>query len=244
MSGRWLINGALLLACALLLLLARWQPEPAQGLADVVGLTPETVTRIRIRHGQETPLELVAAPEGWTMHGPLQGRINDTMAERLAALLRAPATRAFGVGNSDAGDARDAPAALADLGLADPWLELDLNDIHLRAGAAEPIDRRRYLQAGNDILLIDDRWLLPLLTPPEDYLLRTESPGSEHTDAAGTAQDAARAPTEDAASVATGAPDASSTAGPDAALGDSAIETSSEAPTGIPAAAASRATSD
>lgn len=132
------------------------------------------------------------------MRAPQQGPVSDTMAERLTALSRAPATRAFKLGGSDANargpghpeestheiqghEGQEPTPPLADLGLAEPWLELELNDRRLRAGAAEPIDRRRYLQAGDWILLIDDRWLLPLLAPPEEYLLGASTSTSTST---------------------------------------------------------------
>jgi hypothetical protein len=180
MRGRWLINGVLLLACALLLLLARWQPPPAPGLAERLGLEPAAVARIRIRHGEAAPMELVTTAVGWSMRAPLQGRVKDSMAERLNALLRAPVARAFandalGREENERHALRLAPEELADLGLADPWLELDLNEVRLRAGSAEPINRRRYLQAGAEILLIDDRWLLPLLVPAEAYLSEAQA---------------------------------------------------------------------
>lgn len=171
MSGRWLINGLLLLACVLLWLLARWQPAPVPGLAELVGLAPEAVTTIRLVHGDNPPLELEASPPGWTLRAPLRGPVSEAMGERLAALLRAPASRVFELGENTSDNAHEQAAMLADLGLAKPWLELVFNQVHLSAGGAEPIDRRRYLKAGDAVLLIDDRWLLPLLVPPEDYLL-------------------------------------------------------------------------
>ncbi|EIC21980.1 hypothetical protein [Thiorhodovibrio frisius] len=184
MSGRWLINGLLLAVCTLLFLLARGQPESPPGLAGLVGLAPEAITRIRLQQQAEPPLMFQSSPEGWMMREPLQGKVTATMGERLDALLRAPATEAFKLPEAEDAAAKDATARdettgdrasmLADLGLAAPWLELELNDLHLCAGAADPIDRRRYLLAGDAVVLIDDRWLLPLLAAPADYLIDTD----------------------------------------------------------------------
>ena len=169
MKERWLINGVLLLICALLLWLARWQPAPPPGLAARVGLAPTEVTRIRLRHGDRPALVLEAGPTGWMLRAPQQGPVTPAMSERIDALLRAPVSPAFTLSGREARTAK-----LAELGLDNPWFVLELNDRRLDAGSAEPIDRRRYLRAGHDILLIDDRWLLPLLAAPAAYLSAPE----------------------------------------------------------------------
>ncbi|WPL19583.1 hypothetical protein Thiowin_04720 [Thiorhodovibrio winogradskyi] len=175
MSGRWLINGLLLTLCTLLFLLARGQPESPPGLAGLIGFAPEQVTRIQLRQRGEAPLSFELSSDGWVMRDPVQGKVTAIMSERLDALVRAPAAVVFKppmAVDQAAGDeaAEHQVSMLADMGLADPWLTLELNDLRLRAGAAEPIDRRRYLLAGDAVLLIDDRWLLPLLAAPADYL--------------------------------------------------------------------------
>ncbi|MBK1648173.1 hypothetical protein [Rhabdochromatium marinum] len=185
MKERWLINGVLLLICALLLWLTRWQPAPPPGLAARVGLTPTEVTHIRLRHGDRPALVLETSPTGWMLRAPQRGPVTPAMSERIDALLRAPANPAFTLSDlSDPTDlsGREARATkLAELGLDNPWFVLELNDRRLDAGSAEPIDRRRYLRAGHDILLIDDRWLLPLLAAPAAYLSAPEPTGTTAT---------------------------------------------------------------
>lgn len=183
MTGRWSINALLLVGCVLLAWLARWELQPEPGLAARIGLNADAISQLRLSAGENPVIELEAdSGGGWVMRAPLQGPVTERMSERLQALLRAPVTRAFAL---DGGDAPGAPA-LDDLGLAEPWLVIDLGRIRLRAGGAEPLQRRRYLQVGDEILLIDDRWLLPLLAPPKDYIA-----GAERADGAEQALPAA-----------------------------------------------------
>jgi hypothetical protein len=163
MRGRWLINLLLLAVCALLLVLARWPSAPPPGLAQLAGIDPESVTRIRISPNERPVREFVAGPAGWQQSAPQSAAVSATLNQRLDALLRAPASRVLVL---DGDDQAAKAQQLAGLGLAEPWLELAFDHIPLSAGGAEPIGRRRYLRAGEQILLIDDRWLLPLLTTP------------------------------------------------------------------------------
>lgn len=192
MTGRWLLNGLLLAVCTLLLLLARWQPDAPAGLAERVGLEPAAIARIRLWQRDEPALVLERNGDRWVMRAPLQGAVSASMQERLDALLRAPVSLALALPAAPGQGASERSALLADLGLDYPWLELELNTKRLSAGAAEPIDRRRYLRVGDTVLLIDDRWLLPLLGAPEDYLPTTGAPSAANS--SGDAPDAATLP--------------------------------------------------
>lgn len=160
--GRWLINLALLGLCVLLLVLARWPSAPPPGLAQLAGLAPEAVTRISLEQQGRPTWAFHASPDGWRQTQPRQEPLSTTVKTRLDALVRAPARRAFTLAADDEARAQQ----LTDLGLAAPWLELAFNHQRLSAGAAEPIGRQRYLRVGDQILLLDDRWLLPLLALP------------------------------------------------------------------------------
>lgn len=177
MRKRWLINAGLLLACLILWLLALRQPAPPATLAERVGLVPEGISSVRLQQGDTQALQFTAVAGGWMLTAPLRGAVGTNMSARLTALVRAPTRLAFALGQFAGAGERD--ALLADLGLADPWLTLEFDQVRLSVGGAEPIERHRYLLAGEQVLLIDDRWLLPLLAAPEDFLAHDRTAGED-----------------------------------------------------------------
>jgi formamidopyrimidine-DNA glycosylase len=99
---------------------------------------------------------------GWRMLEPFAAPAADATIGKLLPISSAFVHRTF-------------PAAALDLhqlGLDPPLISLHLDDLELRFGATEPVDERRYVQIGDMVHLIDDRYLPQLLASAEHYVDR------------------------------------------------------------------------
>lgn len=102
----------------------------------------------------------------WQMREPHDVRADDTAVERLLAIATAP------VRSRHARDAFDA----AKLGLDPPQAVLTLDGHALRFGATDAIDGDRYVDTGEVIALVPDRFSALLFEPAEREMARETSP--------------------------------------------------------------------
>lgn len=161
-ARRWLINLALLALLALLLFAVRIDQRETLRASTLTALAPEAVTRIVLERAGEPAVRLRRRDTGWEMTEPFAVPV---IADAVAALLpvaRAPVTRTLPVAGLD----------LAELGLERPPVRLRLDGLELRFGSTEPVADRRYVQQGDTVHLIDDRYLPRLLTPAADLISR------------------------------------------------------------------------
>ena len=93
----------------------------------------------------------------WLMREPLQRPARDEAVERLLAITRAPVRFRHAAGDLDA----------KKLGLDPPQATLQLDAFVLRFGTTDAIHGDRYVQTGDGIALVPDRFSALLFATPE-----------------------------------------------------------------------------
>jgi len=159
---RWLLNLLLAAVAGLLALLAVAEHEREARSARLTALEPEAITRIELARRGEPAIEFVREQDRWQMRAPFVGPAE---ADEIARLLPIAAADSL----------RTLPAAAAELdrlGLAEPRIRLVLDGLVLRVGATEPVAELRYVQVGDLVHLIDDRFLPRLMKPALELLSR------------------------------------------------------------------------
>ncbi|TVQ85998.1 MAG: hypothetical protein EA400_14070 [Chromatiaceae bacterium] len=166
MARRWLLNLTLALLLALLWGLAHWDLAREQRATRLTPLHAERVQRIALHRADEPRLLLVRGERGWDMHEPWRAPADGARIARLLAITAAPSHRTL-------------PAAAADpaaLGLLAPRWRLLLDGLELRLGDQAALGAQRYVQVGDLIHLIEDRFQPHLGAPAAAYLARTLLP--------------------------------------------------------------------
>jgi hypothetical protein len=159
---RWLVNLLLMLVVTVLALLVLQENRREARAGRLTALEAAAVEHIeRLRRGQST-LVLVRAEGRWRLREPFDAVADPRPVERLLGLVAAKSVRVLPLETVE-------PARL---GLADPDVRLRLNGLELRFGDTEPIDGRRYVQIGDLVHLIEDRFLPQLLAPATTFLSR------------------------------------------------------------------------
>ncbi len=159
-ARRWLINLGLLALLGALLLVVRLDQRETLRETRLTPLQPEAVTRIVLERAGEPAVRLQRRDTRWEMTEPFAvPAVTDSVAA-LLPLARASVSRTLPAAGLD----------LAELGLERPPVRLRLDGLELRFGATEPIAERRYVQQGDTVHLIDDRYLPRLLTPTVELI--------------------------------------------------------------------------
>ncbi|MBK1693823.1 hypothetical protein CKO09_03580 [Chromatium weissei] len=162
MSGRWLINLALLALVIGLIALIQRDLTTARTLPLLTELNASDLLLIEIVREGEPTITLGRTPTGWRMEAPLQLDADSNQINRLLMILNTPVQRSF-------------PAQSADreqLGLASPKLRLRLNALEFAFGGIDPVEYRRYVANAELVHLIEDRIYSALIAPPVAYLSR------------------------------------------------------------------------
>jgi hypothetical protein len=152
MSTRTLLNLVLLLAVLGLALLAWFRPglKPAETPQPIVsGLAPEQVERISVERLSREPLAILKHDRHWFL--PVNNRELPAAEFQVSALLRlleARSTRRYPAASLDLGS----------LGLDPPQARVTMNDTEFRFGTTETLNKRRYVQVGDNVYLIDDQY--------------------------------------------------------------------------------------
>lgn len=162
MRGRWLTNLGLLVIVVLLTALTQMEQAHTTRSMRLTGIAPESIDAVRLERAGGSTLALERRDGRWRMTEPLTAPADAQKVHRLLAIAVTRTHRALPAAAAD----------LAQLGLAPPSIRLRLNDLDLLIGATEPIAEQRYVQVGDMLYLIDDRFLPRLLADPEDYLSR------------------------------------------------------------------------
>lgn len=162
MAARWLVNLLLAVLVVGLAVLVRQEFAQEVRTARLTPLQPERIERVELRRSGEPAIVLVRRDGGWRMLEPMAAPADAAAVARLLPIAAAPSRRALPVAAADLGA----------LGLSAPAIRLLLDGVELRFGAHDPIDIDRYVQVGDLIHLIEDRFSAQLLAAPAAWLDR------------------------------------------------------------------------
>lgn len=140
-----------------------WQ-EPGHAPKPVVKLTPlapAAIDHITLTNRSGT-LKLAKQNGAWQLQAPLQIAANEVRVDGLLQVAEAESRSQF-----------PAPGkSLAPFGLDKPSATLRLNGTELKFGGTTPVDQQRYVQIGDVIHLIDDRYSFDLDADVDAYVSR------------------------------------------------------------------------
>lgn len=153
----------LLVAMVLLLgvaAIAEIKREQALMSDPLTALNPDQIRTLAITCQGCTPRRFEKVDGHWLMRAPKAQAANDKAVARLAAIVRAPVRYRR-------------PAAEVDprkLGLDPPVATLDADGTVLKFGTTDAIRNDRYVEAGDTIALVPDRFSALLFATPESEL--------------------------------------------------------------------------
>ena len=162
LARRWLVNLVLALVVTLLALLAAGEHQRGERTSRLTALDPARIEHIELLRRDQPAVVLERDDGRWWMREPVAAPADAGPIERLLPIAATRSERAM-------------PAAAADLerlGLAAPEVRLRLDGLELRFGATEPIAELRYVQVGDIVHLVEDRFLPWLMAPVPDLLSR------------------------------------------------------------------------
>jgi len=157
MDKRQWLNVGLLLAVAALAGVVWYQAgRPSkEALPAVSDLAPASVNKIEIIRAHDNVV-LIGQNGMWWMREPVRIAANRFEVENVLRVLSAESLARFPTAGRD----------LAAFGLAEPEVRLRFNGTELAFGGLTPVDQRRYVQVGNTVHLITDRYFLDLTEDP------------------------------------------------------------------------------
>lgn len=150
MNTRTLLN--LILACVavLLVLVILYQPGLEQEpLAEPVTTIPaDSITRIRVTRKERTPLSFVKTASGWQLTEEQALPASEFQLRALLGILGTRPERSY----------PDSALDLASAGLEPPQATLLLNDTVINIGNTEALQHNRYIQLGDTVYLVTDKY--------------------------------------------------------------------------------------
>ncbi len=150
MSAKTLLNIFLALALVGLLAVVIYEPGKTE-LPDAKKLTaldPDAVQKISIESPGREPVLLTKQSGQWQMQQPLTMPANTGRIQQLLKITRANSIANYAVGRVDT----------SQLQLDTPGLLLKLDDVQLRFGTTDALGGSRYVQVGNTVHLITDKY--------------------------------------------------------------------------------------
>jgi len=150
MSRKTLLNIFMALAFAGLLALAIYEPGKTEAPAAkrLTALDAATVQDIRIERPGYESIVLRKQSGQWQMQVPLQMPANVGRIQQLLKITQAKSIAEYAMSRVDAHQ----------LQLDAPSLSLQLDDVRLRFGTTDALGGSRYVQLGNTVHLITDRY--------------------------------------------------------------------------------------
>lgn len=155
LARRWLINLALLAMLGISAVLVRLDLHEAARETQLTDLIPAAIERIRLQRAGEPTIRLEREGTDWRMLAPHAVPADTAAVSRLLPVAQAQVARTLPAAGLD----------LAELGLAAAALSISLDGLQLRFGGTEPVAGLRYVQVGDMVHLIEDRFLPRLMTP-------------------------------------------------------------------------------
>lgn len=162
MSGRWLINIALLALVIGLIALIQRDLITARTPPLLTDLDAADLLVMEIVRDGEPTITLGRSPTGWRMEAPVQMDADANQINRLLAILDTPVQRSFPEQSADR----------TQLGLTPPKLRLRLNTLEFAFGGIDPVAYQRYVASAGLVHLIEDRIYPALIAPPLAYVSR------------------------------------------------------------------------
>lgn len=163
MGKRALLNIWLVVALAALVWVVWQEPghPPKPATVKLTGLTPAAVDKIVItnRHGT---ISLAKRDGAWWMTEPVKVAANPVRVDSLLQVAGAESVSRFPAAGKD----------LSAFGLSKPLVSLRLNDSELAFGGVAPVDQRRYVQVGDIVHLIADRYSFALTADAAAWVSR------------------------------------------------------------------------
>jgi hypothetical protein len=158
MSSRLILNLVLLIGVVTLSLYIMLTPEPTSPPAKpkLTDLPADTIDHITIRHGQAPETVLQKQNGQWRLIKPVNMSANDYQVHKLVQLTEILSQSHYPA-QSD---------KLAAMGLNKPAVTLTLNNISIKFGGTEPINKYRYVLLDNTVHLIVDAVSHILLQAP------------------------------------------------------------------------------
>ncbi|MCG6941878.1 MAG: hypothetical protein LJE69_11590 [Thiohalocapsa sp.] len=162
LAHRWLVNLALLAVLALLILAAQLDKREELRRTRLTALAPDEVMDIELYRAGEPAVRLRREDDRWQMLAPFAVAASDDAVAKLLPVAQAQVWRTLPAAGLD----------LAELGLEPAPVRILLNGLELRFGGTEPVAAQRYVQVGDMVHLIDDRFLPRLMTPTIELVSR------------------------------------------------------------------------
>jgi hypothetical protein len=150
MSSRTLLNLALFCLAGLLILIVVYRPgiAPEPVPQTLTALTGDGITRIRVTRTTREPMTFTRHADNWVLAGSSELPASDFQIRSLLAILQAHSSRSYPADSLD----------LAALGLEPPQATLMLDDTRFDIGLTEALDNMRYVQTGDTVFLVTDRY--------------------------------------------------------------------------------------
>lgn len=180
MSRRALLNLGMLLALAVLVLLAIYEPgrEITPEAGPLTPLTSADIDRIAVLRPGKPELQLYREGQHWYLAGDPPLRAEGSRVRQLLRLARETVQRQYAAAELD----------LTRIGLGETAARLRFDDrIELRFGDTDPLDHHRYVQLGEQVYLVlnhyqhlveapRDQWISRRLLPGEPAIVSLELP--------------------------------------------------------------------
>jgi len=150
MSSRNLINLALLCLAGLLILVIVYRPgiAPESASQTLTALTGDGITRIQVTRTKRDPLLFTQHADNWVLAGSNELPASNFQIHSLLGILQAQPARSYPADSLD----------LETLGLKPPQATLLLDDTRLEIGLTEALDNMRYVQMGDTVFLVADKY--------------------------------------------------------------------------------------
>ena len=150
MSSRNLLNLALLGLAGVLALLIYYQPgfNPEPAPQTVTTLSSDNIQRIQVVRTTREPLVFMRHEDTWFLSGKRELPASQFQISALLTILQTQALRSYPADSIE-------PASL---GLEPPLATLTLDDVVFKIGSIDALDKLRYLQTGDTVYLVTDRY--------------------------------------------------------------------------------------
>ncbi len=168
MSPKTLLNIFLALMLVGLLALVIYEPGKTESpdVKKLTALDPSTVQKISIESPGHPSLLLTKESDHWHMRKPLMMPANTGRIQQLLKITQAKSIADYAMSRVDANQ----------LQLDTPSLSLKLDDVLLRFGTTDALGGSRYVQVGNTVHLITDRYSHLMKKATTDFVSPTLLP--------------------------------------------------------------------
>jgi len=174
MGKRILLN--VWLAIALLVLVWVVWKEPGHGPKPVevklTAMSPAAISKIVISNHNGS-ITLSKQGDAWRMSQPVEVAANGVRVDDLLGVLQTESLSRFASAGRD----------LSEYGLAKPTVRLSLDGTEMLFGGVTPVDQQRYVQVGDTIHLIADRYMFELSGDAAAWVSRDLVPPGAQIDA-------------------------------------------------------------